>query len=44
MEIMKCKICWKEIKKKNAQQKYCIKCWNLKNRENTIKRYKKKGR
>lgn len=44
MEIMKCEICGKEIKKKNSRQKYCIKCWNLANREKTKKRYKEKER
>ena len=44
MEIMQCEICGKKIQKKNKRQKYCIKCWNKVNRENTMKRYKEKER
>jgi len=44
MEIIQCEICWKPIQKKNSRQKYCIKCWNLVNREQTKKRHKEKER
>lgn len=43
-EIMKCERCWKEIKKKNSRQRYCIRCGNIVNREWTRDRAREKAK
>lgn len=43
-DTMKCERCNKEIKRKNSKQKYCIKCGNIVNRENTRDRARERAK
>lgn len=44
MGMMKCERCGKEITRKNSKQRYCIKCWNIANREATREKAREKAR